>query len=163
MPSLQDFIARTRCIYNIELHIARKRDKLNNHLKNWKKLISVFFRISDVTSNFQLKFKLKSEVIVIYILGIVVIASCVFIFVFVYLYYISVFFFCVCLFFLFASFFLISINSGKVFFKWKNSLFNSCHSVLDISWTKSETDEILLLSIIDNVISFSPSLFISAR
>ena len=43
MPSLQDFIARTRCIYNIELHIARKRDKLNNHLKNWKKLISVFF------------------------------------------------------------------------------------------------------------------------
>ena len=27
----------------IELHIARKRGKLNNHLKKWEKLISVFF------------------------------------------------------------------------------------------------------------------------
>ena len=28
------FIAGTRRIYNMELHIARKRDKLNNHFKN---------------------------------------------------------------------------------------------------------------------------------
>ena len=35
----------------IELHIARKRGKLNNHLKKWEKLISVFFfaiYISDI-------------------------------------------------------------------------------------------------------------------
>ena len=31
--SLQGFVATTRRIYNIELHIARKRDKLNNHFK----------------------------------------------------------------------------------------------------------------------------------
>ena len=42
IPSLQGFIARTRRIYNIELHIARKRDKLNNHFRKWEKLISVF-------------------------------------------------------------------------------------------------------------------------
>ena len=42
IPSLQGFIARTRRIYNIELHIARKRDKLDNHFRKWEKLISVF-------------------------------------------------------------------------------------------------------------------------
>ena len=40
--SLQGFIARRRRIYNIEFHIARKRDKLNNHFRKWEKLISVF-------------------------------------------------------------------------------------------------------------------------
>ena len=38
IPSLQGFIARTRRIYNIELRIARKRDKLNNHCKKWGKV-----------------------------------------------------------------------------------------------------------------------------
>ena len=33
-------VAKTRRICNIELHIARKRDKLNNHFKKWEKLIS---------------------------------------------------------------------------------------------------------------------------
>ena len=57
IPSLQGFIARTRRIYDIELHIAKKRkfkiklqrdkiklqrDKLNNHFQKWEKLISVF-------------------------------------------------------------------------------------------------------------------------
>ena len=42
LPSLQGFIARTESVYNIELHIARKRNKLNNHFKKWEKLISVF-------------------------------------------------------------------------------------------------------------------------
>ena len=42
LPSLQGFIARTERVYNIELHIARKRNKLNNHFKKWEKLISVF-------------------------------------------------------------------------------------------------------------------------
>ena len=42
IPPLQGFIARTRRIYNIELHNARKRDKLNNHFRKWEKLISVF-------------------------------------------------------------------------------------------------------------------------
>ena len=42
IPSLQGFIARTRRIYNIELHIAGKRDKLDNHFRKWEKLISVF-------------------------------------------------------------------------------------------------------------------------
>ena len=40
-PSLKDFIAKTKRVYAIELHIARKRDKLTYHLKKWKKLISV--------------------------------------------------------------------------------------------------------------------------
>ena len=34
VPSSSGFIAGTRRIYNMELHIARKRDKLNNHFKN---------------------------------------------------------------------------------------------------------------------------------
>ena len=40
-PSLKGFIAKTKRVYSIELHIARKRDKLTCHLKKWKKLISV--------------------------------------------------------------------------------------------------------------------------
>ena len=32
MPSLQGFITRIRCFYNIELYIARKRGTLNKHL-----------------------------------------------------------------------------------------------------------------------------------
>ena len=40
-PSLKGFIAKLKRIYSIELHIARKRDKLTFHLKKWKKLISV--------------------------------------------------------------------------------------------------------------------------
>ena len=34
IPSLQGFIARTRRIYNSELHIAEKTDKLNHHFAN---------------------------------------------------------------------------------------------------------------------------------
>ena len=30
IPSIQGFIARTKSVYNIELHIAGKRDKLNS-------------------------------------------------------------------------------------------------------------------------------------
>ena len=41
MPSLQGFIARTRCVYNIELYIARKRGTLNKHLSKWEKLINI--------------------------------------------------------------------------------------------------------------------------
>ena len=40
-PSLKGFIAKMKRIYSIELHIARKGDKLIFHLKKWKKLISV--------------------------------------------------------------------------------------------------------------------------
>ena len=40
-PSLKGFIAKTKRVYSIELHIARKRDELTYHLKKWKKLISV--------------------------------------------------------------------------------------------------------------------------
>ena len=36
------FIARTRRVYNIELRIAGKRDKLANHFRKWERLISVF-------------------------------------------------------------------------------------------------------------------------
>ena len=42
IPSIQGLIARTRCVYNTELHIAGKRDKLNNHFRKWEKLISIF-------------------------------------------------------------------------------------------------------------------------
>ena len=42
IPSLRGFIARTRRVYNIELRIAGKRDKLTNHFRKWERLISVF-------------------------------------------------------------------------------------------------------------------------
>ena len=41
MPSLRGFITRTRCVYNIELYIARKRGTLNKHLSKWEKLINI--------------------------------------------------------------------------------------------------------------------------
>ena len=37
LPSLRGFITRIRCIYNIELHIARERDKLAIHFKKCEK------------------------------------------------------------------------------------------------------------------------------
>ena len=40
LPSLRGFIARIRRVYNIELHIARERDKLATHFKNWEKLVA---------------------------------------------------------------------------------------------------------------------------
>ena len=40
LPSLRGFIARTRRVYNIELHIARERDKLAIHFKKWEKLVA---------------------------------------------------------------------------------------------------------------------------
>ena len=39
-PSLKGFIAKTKRVYSIEPHNARKRDKLTYHLKRWEKLIS---------------------------------------------------------------------------------------------------------------------------
>ena len=42
IPSLQGFIASTKRVYNIELHIAGKRDKLKNHFRKWEKLMNVF-------------------------------------------------------------------------------------------------------------------------
>ena len=40
VPTLRGFIARTRCVYNIELHIAREKNKLLAHFKKWEKLIN---------------------------------------------------------------------------------------------------------------------------
>ena len=40
LPSLRDFIANIRRVYNIELHIARERDKLATHFKKWEKLVT---------------------------------------------------------------------------------------------------------------------------
>ena len=40
LPSLRDFIANVRRAYNIELHIARERDKLATHFKKWEKLVT---------------------------------------------------------------------------------------------------------------------------
>ena len=41
MPwKLRGFIARIRRVYNIELHIARERDKLATHFKKWEKLVA---------------------------------------------------------------------------------------------------------------------------
>ena len=39
MPSLRGFITRIKSVYNIELHIARERDKLAIHFKKWEKLV----------------------------------------------------------------------------------------------------------------------------
>ena len=41
IPSLQGLIAKTRRVYNIELHIARERSTLNKHLSKWEKLINI--------------------------------------------------------------------------------------------------------------------------
>ena len=41
LPSLRGFIARKRRVYNIELHIARERNKLTTHFKKWEKLVAV--------------------------------------------------------------------------------------------------------------------------
>ena len=40
LPSLRGFIANTRRVYNIELHIVRERDKLATHFKKWEKLVA---------------------------------------------------------------------------------------------------------------------------
>ena len=40
LPTLRGFIARTRRVFNIELHIARKKNKLLFHLQKWEKLIN---------------------------------------------------------------------------------------------------------------------------
>ena len=37
---LRGFIANIRRVYNIELHIARERDKLATHFKKWEKLVT---------------------------------------------------------------------------------------------------------------------------
>ena len=39
LPTLRAFIARTRRVYNIELHIARIKNKLLVHFQKWEKLI----------------------------------------------------------------------------------------------------------------------------
>ena len=39
-PSLRGFIAHIRRVYNIELHIARERDKHATHFKKWEKLVT---------------------------------------------------------------------------------------------------------------------------
>ena len=39
LPSLRGFITMIRSVYNIELHIARERDKLAVHFKKWEKLV----------------------------------------------------------------------------------------------------------------------------
>ena len=40
LPTLGGFIVRTRRVYNIELHIAREKNKLLAHLKKWEKSIN---------------------------------------------------------------------------------------------------------------------------
>jgi len=39
LPTLRGFIARTRRVFNTELHIAREKNKLFFHLQKWEKLI----------------------------------------------------------------------------------------------------------------------------
>ena len=40
LPTLRGFIARTRRVFNIGLHIARKKNQLLFHLQKWEKLIN---------------------------------------------------------------------------------------------------------------------------
>ena len=42
LPSLGGFIARTRRLYTIELHISMESGKLTLHLKKWEKLLTIF-------------------------------------------------------------------------------------------------------------------------
>ena len=59
-PSVKGFIVETKRVYSIELHIARKRDKLPYHLKKWKKLISVLanWSISNCVNMYYCEFLL---------------------------------------------------------------------------------------------------------
>ena len=38
VPSIRGFIARARRVFNIELHIAREKNKLLFHFQKWEKL-----------------------------------------------------------------------------------------------------------------------------
>ena len=38
LPSIRGFIARARRVFNIELHIAREKNKLLFHFQKWEKL-----------------------------------------------------------------------------------------------------------------------------
>ena len=40
IPTVRGFIAKTRRVYNIELHIAREKNELLAHFKKWEKLIN---------------------------------------------------------------------------------------------------------------------------
>ena len=40
VPTLRGFTARTRRVYNIELHIAREKNKLLVHIQKWERLIN---------------------------------------------------------------------------------------------------------------------------
>jgi len=39
IPTLRGFIARTRHVYNIKLHVAKEENKLLTHFQKWEKLI----------------------------------------------------------------------------------------------------------------------------
>ena len=41
LPTFRGFIARTERVSNIELHIAREKNKLLFHFQKWEKLINV--------------------------------------------------------------------------------------------------------------------------
>ena len=47
LPSLRGFIARIRRVYNIELHIARERDKLATHFKKMGKVSGSFKHLAE--------------------------------------------------------------------------------------------------------------------
>ena len=42
LPTHRGFIVRTKRVSNIELHIAKEKNKLLFHLQNWEKLINGF-------------------------------------------------------------------------------------------------------------------------
>ena len=42
VPSIRGFIARARCVLNIELHIAKEKNKLLFHFQKWEKLTKAF-------------------------------------------------------------------------------------------------------------------------
>ena len=43
LPTLRGFIVRIRRVYNIELHIAREKNKLSSHFQKWEKLIKALY------------------------------------------------------------------------------------------------------------------------
>ena len=45
VPTLRGFIARTRRVYNIELHNAREKNKLLTQFQKWEKLINALINI----------------------------------------------------------------------------------------------------------------------
>ena len=59
VPTLRAFIARTRRVYNIELHIAREKNKLLVHFKKWETTLELRVSASKDRAKLEIDPKIK--------------------------------------------------------------------------------------------------------